>query len=106
MIFLREIYCGAAHSIPVRKYKFFFSHTKWVFSHLFSDPNPMENQQQQVVSFQDLTDATAGKLFKTRADLLDYVKDFCKEKGIVLVTKTGALKRIVLKCDLGGEYIA
>jgi hypothetical protein len=66
----------------------------------------MENQLQQVVSFQDLTDATTGKLFKTPADLLDYVKDFCKEKGIVMVTKTGTYKRIVLKCDLGGEYIA
>jgi hypothetical protein len=44
------------------------------------------------------------QVFEQRCDLVEWVKEYCKERGVILTTKSSKESRIALKCDLGGEY--
>ena len=52
----------------------------------------------------EIVNASQGQVFEQRGKMVEWIKDYCKERGVILSTKTSKESRIVLKCDLGGEY--
>jgi hypothetical protein len=42
--------------------------------------------------------------FFFRHEIVEWVKKYCQEEGVILTTKTSTHNRIALKCDLGGQY--
>jgi hypothetical protein len=43
--------------------------------------------------------------FTTRKELIEDLRNNYEQEGVVLTIKTSKEKRVVLKCDRGGEYV-